>query len=241
MNGVIEFDNAYFGSPAVNKSRAGAQKRRKFLWYCLWMREVIPAFWKCEWRLISSKESVRKYASAAVADGNVIRNDGYRSYIPALEGYAHEHISYNPDSNILHWLHIAISNAKASILGTYNGLPKKTFRPIWTSILSVSVAVTLAGLSKSFDSACSSLLFGWPKWIISYCHYIIILFAIQVHTFVVMSENSNTVFMTICITFQISATLAETKLSITNGVSMDALICSRNLFALFHCPRKFVL
>ena len=44
MNGIIEFDDAYFGGPTVGKSRAGAQKRRKFLWYCLWMSGVIPAF-----------------------------------------------------------------------------------------------------------------------------------------------------------------------------------------------------
>lgn len=29
-----------------------------------------------------------------------------------------------PDSGMLHWLHVVISNAKAFILGTYHGLPK---------------------------------------------------------------------------------------------------------------------
>ena len=52
--------------------------------------------------------SVKKFAHAAFADGSVIHSDGYRSYIPALEGYAHEHRSYDPDSGLLHWLHIAI-------------------------------------------------------------------------------------------------------------------------------------
>ena len=69
--------------------------------------------------------SVKKFVHATFAGGSVIHSDGYCSYIPALEGYAHEHRSYDPDSGLLHWLHIVISNAKAFILGTYHGLPKK--------------------------------------------------------------------------------------------------------------------
>ena len=38
---------------------------------------------------------------------------------------AHKHKPYQPDSDLLHWLHIIISNAKAFILATYHGLPKK--------------------------------------------------------------------------------------------------------------------
>ena len=68
---------------------------------------------------------MKKFAHAAFADGSVIHSDGYCSYIPALEGYTHEHRSYDPDSGLLHWLHIVISNAKAFILGTYHDLPKK--------------------------------------------------------------------------------------------------------------------
>lgn len=52
-------------------------------------------------------------------------SDGYCSYIPALDGYTHEHKPYDPGSGFLHWLHIVISNAKAFILGTYHGLSKK--------------------------------------------------------------------------------------------------------------------
>ena len=75
-----------------------------------------------------TQASVKKFAHAAFADGSVIHSDGYCSYIPALEGYTHQHRSYNPDSGLLHWLHIVISNAKAFILGTYHGLPKKNFQ-----------------------------------------------------------------------------------------------------------------
>lgn len=37
----------------------------------------------------------------------------------------YEYQPYDPDSGLLHWLHIVISNAKAFILGTYHCLSKK--------------------------------------------------------------------------------------------------------------------
>lgn len=36
--------------------------------------------------------------------------------------------SYDPNSGLLHWLHVVISNAKAFILGTYHGLPKESLQ-----------------------------------------------------------------------------------------------------------------
>ena len=74
------------------------------------------------------RASVKKFAQSVFAEGSTIRSDGYRSYIPALEGYTHEHKPYDPNSGLLHWLHIVISNAKAFILGTYHGLPKKNLQ-----------------------------------------------------------------------------------------------------------------
>lgn len=86
-----------------------------------------PCFLKMRVTPNIKQASVKKFAHATYADGSVIHSDGYRSYIPALKTYAHEHKSYDPDSGLLHWLHIVISNAKAFILGTYHGLPKKYF------------------------------------------------------------------------------------------------------------------
>jgi len=72
--------------------------------------------------------SVRRFARSAFSKDSVIRSDGYRSYIPALESYIHEHKFYDPNSGLLHWLHIMISNAKAFILGTYHGLRKDSLQ-----------------------------------------------------------------------------------------------------------------
>ncbi len=69
--------------------------------------------------------SVKQFIRKNIIAGSTVYSDGYRSYIPALkDDYNHEHKVYNPQDGMLHWLHIAISNAKAFVLGTYHGLPK---------------------------------------------------------------------------------------------------------------------
>ena len=124
LNGVIEFDDAYFGGPTAGKKRGrGTEKSKVFVALSLNERGN-PCFLKMQVTPNIKQVSVKKFAHAAFADGSIIRSDGYRSYIPALEGYTHEHSPYDPDSGLLHWLHIIIGNAKAFILGTYHGLPK---------------------------------------------------------------------------------------------------------------------
>ncbi len=52
--------------------------------------------------------SVMKFTENTVEKGNKILSDGYRSYLPALKDFVHEHKVYKPDSGSLHWLHIMI-------------------------------------------------------------------------------------------------------------------------------------
>lgn len=53
-----------------------------------------------------------------------IKSDGYPSYVPGLEAFEHTHQVYDPEKDLLHWLHIAISDLKDFISGTYLGLGK---------------------------------------------------------------------------------------------------------------------
>lgn len=125
LNGTIEFDDTYFGGPTVGKKRGrGTEKAKVFAAVSLDERGN-PLYAKMRVTQNIKRASVKKFAQAAFAPSCTIHSDGYGSYIPALEGYAHELKPYDPDSGLLHWLHIVISNAKAFILGTYHGLPKK--------------------------------------------------------------------------------------------------------------------
>lgn len=126
--GVIEFDDAYFGGPTTGKKRGrGTEKTKVFVALSL-DEQGNPRFLKMRVTPNIKQASVRKFAHAAFANGSEILSDGYCSYIPALENYTHEYQPYAPDSGLLHWLHIVISNAKAFILGTYHGLSKKYFQ-----------------------------------------------------------------------------------------------------------------
>ena len=128
LSGIIEFDDSYFGGPSVGKKRGrGTEKAKVFVALSLDERGN-PRFLKMRVTPNIKQASVKKFAHAAFADGSVIHSDGYRSYIPALKGYTHEYKSYDPGSGLLHWLHVVISNAKAFILGTYHGLPKKNLQ-----------------------------------------------------------------------------------------------------------------
>lgn len=124
LEGVIEFDDAYFGGPVRGKKRGrGTGKAKVFVALSLDSRGN-PCHLKMQVTPNLKQASVRKFAQAAFAENSVIRSDGYRSYIPALKGVSHEYKAYDPDSGLLHWLHILVSNAKAFISGTYHGLPK---------------------------------------------------------------------------------------------------------------------
>ena len=128
LSGIIEFDDAYLGGPTVGEKRGrGTKKAKVFVALSLDGRGN-PRYLKLQVTKNIKQASVRKFAQSSFTDNSTIRSDGYRSYIPALEGYTHEHKAYVPDSGMLHWLHVMISNAKAFILGTYHGLPQKNLQ-----------------------------------------------------------------------------------------------------------------
>lgn len=129
LSGDIEFDDAYFGGPTVGQKRGrGTEKVKVFAALSLDYRGN-PRYLKMRVTENIKKETVKEFAQSAFAEGSTIHSDGYRSYGPALEGYTHEPEPYDPNSQVLRWLHIAISNAKAFILGTYHGLPKDNLQP----------------------------------------------------------------------------------------------------------------
>ena len=125
LSGIVEFDDAFFGGPTIGKKRGrGTEKMKVFVALSLDEREN-PRFLKMKVTKNIKQAAVKSFAEASIAPGATIRSDGYRSYSPALTAYDHQPAVYNPDSALLHWIHIAISNAKAFVLGTYHGLPRK--------------------------------------------------------------------------------------------------------------------
>ena len=124
LDGVIDFDDAYFGGPVTGKKRGrGTEKVKAFVALSL-DSQGNPRHLKMQVTPNIKQASVRKFTQSSFAENSVIHSDGYRSYITALKDFSHEHKTYDPSSGLLHWLHIIIGNAKAFILGTYHGLTK---------------------------------------------------------------------------------------------------------------------
>ena len=96
LNGIIEFDDACFGGPTVGKKRGrGTEKTKVFVAVSLGERGN-PLYAKMRVTQNIKRASVKKFAQAAFTQGSTIHSDGYGSYIPALEGFAHEHKPYYP-------------------------------------------------------------------------------------------------------------------------------------------------
>ena len=90
-----------------------------------WKIRMQSLFLKLKTTKDMCQKSVAEFAKSAIKQGSTIHADGYRSYKKGLLGYEHQPKVYNPNTGLLHWLHVMISNAKAFILGTFHGLPKK--------------------------------------------------------------------------------------------------------------------
>lgn len=128
LNGAVELDDTYFGGPTRGKKRGrGTEKIKAFVALSL-NESGDPCYLKMRVTKDLRQVSVRSFAEDTIDAKSTIRSDGYRSYIPALEGYTHEHRPYDPQTGMLHWLHIMVSNAKAYILGMYHGLPEQNLQ-----------------------------------------------------------------------------------------------------------------
>lgn len=125
LTGIIEFDDAFFGAPTVGKKRGrGTEKAKVFVALSL-DEKGKPQFLKMKVTKNIKQASVRKFAESNIVKNSTIISDDYCSYAPALKEFVHKPVEYDSESELLHWLHIMISNAKAFILGTYHGLPVK--------------------------------------------------------------------------------------------------------------------
>lgn len=125
LSGVVEMDDAYIGGPTEGKKRGRGTEKAKFFVALSLDENRRPKYLKMDVTENLQQKSVRAFAERSIKPGSTIESDGYRSYIPALVSFDHQHKKYDPNSGMLKWLHTMISNAKDAILGTYHGLPKK--------------------------------------------------------------------------------------------------------------------
>ena len=74
----------------------------------------------------SRANPIEVYAQKCIAHGVIVQTDGLNAYRkPLYRGYIHEREVFNPDSNLLKYLHHMIDNTKTFINGIYHAISTK--------------------------------------------------------------------------------------------------------------------
>ena len=122
---IVEIDEAFFGGPGSGGKRGRGSSKSKVLVGISLTDEGKPQFAKMKVVENIDGKTVKKMANENIEPGSTIKSDGYSSYKVLTDSdYKHSpEVVYNVDvTEVLHWVHIVISNAKAFINGTYHGL-----------------------------------------------------------------------------------------------------------------------
>ena len=118
LNGVIEMDEAYLGAPKRGRKCGRGTTRKKMAVEVSKNEDDHPLFLHMQMIPDVSTVTLQKVIDENVAPNSVIECDGYSTY-PRLKNVQVKASKYSED--ILKWVHMAISNFKAFMLGTYHG------------------------------------------------------------------------------------------------------------------------
>ena len=126
LEGIVEFDDSYFGAKIKGKEGRGAGNQPVFVAVSK-DEKGHPVYLKMHTANNIRRPSVGSFARENIKSGSTVQTDGFRSYRQPLAqgGYIHEHQNFNADGELLKWLHSIIGNAKAFINGTYHGTSTK--------------------------------------------------------------------------------------------------------------------
>lgn len=126
LTGIVEFDDTYIGKTKKGGKRGRGTTKTKVLVAVSKDKDGKPQYAKMQVVPNLKGKTIGKFAQNAIAEGSVVESDAYHSYRkPLSEKYLHEYQVFDADSEMLHWLHTIISNAKSFVLGTFHGLDKK--------------------------------------------------------------------------------------------------------------------
>lgn len=125
LSGIVELDDAYFGSAKPNGKRGRGTGKTSALVSVSQTEDGHPRFLKVQVSKLDAA-SVAAVAKRTIRSGSEIHSDALSSFHAALqEDYSHQFQVFDKDSDALHWVHTLISNIKSFFLGTYHGLEKK--------------------------------------------------------------------------------------------------------------------
>lgn len=128
LTGSIEMDDAYFGGKGRGHRTAGRGTSKTPVVVMVETRGEHAGYIAMRALGAPTKLQLTAAAQAAIAPGQHIHTDGWGGY-GALASLGHDHHAEPVPAQQAHiklpWVHIAISNAKRFLLGTYHGVSAK--------------------------------------------------------------------------------------------------------------------
>ena len=129
LQGIVEFDDSYFGAGKKGNipGQGGRARGNQAVFVAVSKDEKgNPAYLKMQLTSNVQSASIEAFASSHIAYASTVQTDGFNAYRkPLAKRYNHEWEVFNPDGELLKWLHHMIGNAKTFINGTYHGTSTK--------------------------------------------------------------------------------------------------------------------
>lgn len=129
LEGIVEFDDSYFGAGKKgNIPGQGGRARGNQAVFVAVSKDKMgnPAYLRMQLTPNVRSVSIAEFAVSRIAYASKVQTDGFNAYRkPLAERYDHEWEVFNPDGELLKWLHHMIGNAKTFINGTYHGTSTK--------------------------------------------------------------------------------------------------------------------
>lgn len=127
LQGSVEIDEAYFGSPDVGQRGRGTQRAKTLVAVSL-TAERKPKYVKMKIIKHLDARCIKSFAKSNICKGSTVYTDGLHAH-SCLSKMGYVHIPTvapgKTADDVLHWVHIIISNTKAFITGTFHGLDEK--------------------------------------------------------------------------------------------------------------------
>jgi NTP pyrophosphohydrolases containing a Zn-finger, probably nucleic-acid-binding len=126
LDGIVEFDDSYFGGTHQGGKRGRGTDKSKVLMAVSKDNKGIAKYMKL--RVVPNLKgpTIGKFVKAVIAEGSTIETDALHSYRKALsEKHNHSWAVFDTEKEMLVWLHTILSNVKEDILGTFHGVSKK--------------------------------------------------------------------------------------------------------------------
>ena len=129
LGGIVEFDDSYFGAGKKGNipGKGGRARGNQAVFVAVSKDEQgHPVHLRMQLTPNVQSVSIEDFARSRIAHGSIVQTDGFNAYRkPLSKGYLHEYEVFNPDGELLKWLHHMIGNAKTFINGTYHGTSTK--------------------------------------------------------------------------------------------------------------------